>query len=156
MVNSDSVDRTLFDAQTILLVEDNDDDAFLMQNTFRKAAVRNPVQRVGDGQQALDYLNGEGCFVNRHQFPLPVIIFLDLNMPRKNGLEVLQWIRQQPDLKKITIHVLTASSRPEDVVCAAELAANSYLVKPGRIEELLRMVEDWYSMAHYAAYPAPA
>jgi CheY-like chemotaxis protein len=143
----------MFNRRTILLVEDNDDDVFIMQNTFKKASVTNPVHVLTDGEQAISYLSGEGRYGDRQQFPLPVIIFLDINMPKKSGLEVLEWIRQQPRLKKLTVHMLTASSRPVDVERAAELNANAYLVKPSRMEQLLEMVESWYAVSQFAAYP---
>ena len=143
----------MFSQRTILLVEDNDDDVFIMQNTFKRASVANPVQVVMDGEQAISYLKGEGPYADRARFPLPAIILLDLNMPKKSGFEVLQWIRQEPRLSKLTVHILTASSRPVDVERAAELNANAYLIKPGRMEQLLEMVQSWHTLSRFAAYP---
>jgi CheY-like chemotaxis protein len=142
----------MFSSATILLVDDNEDDIFIMRNTFKKAAVANPVRTAVDGEEAIAYLQGTGKFADREKFPLPLVIFLDVNMPRKNGLEVLRWIREQPDLKKLTVHILSASSRPEDVQAAAQLNANSYLVKPSKLEEMLVMVKSWYALTHFAAF----
>lgn len=147
------IDKTAFRQQTILLVEDNDDDVLIMQNAFKKASVPNPLRTVSDGEAAIAYLSGEGPFGDRKQFPLPVIVLLDLNMPKKNGLEVLQWIRQQVEFKKLTVHILSASTRMADVERAAELGANAYIIKPSRVEELLEMVRAWYSLSQFGAYP---
>jgi CheY-like chemotaxis protein len=148
------IDRSVYDYQTILLVEDNEDDVFLMRNVFRKASVPNPLQVAMDGEQAIGYLSGEGSYSDRVKFPLPVIILMDLNMPKKNGLEVLQWIREHPSLKTLTVHMLTTSTRPSDVELAASLGANAYLVKPGKIEELQEIVKAWTTVNSFAAYPA--
>jgi CheY-like chemotaxis protein len=148
------IDRTTFDRQAILLVEDNEDDVLIMQSAFRKAGVPNPLKFVGDGEQAIAYLKGEGAYIDRQQYPLPVVILLDLNMPRKNGFEVLQWLRQQPSLRRITVNILTASSRPEDVERAFDLGANVYLIKPGRFEALVEMVRAWHTFSQFKAFPA--
>lgn len=153
-MESPIIDRTVFDQQTILLVEDNEDDVFIMRNVFRKAAVANPLQVATDGEQAIGYLNGEGSYSDRHKFPLPVIVLMDLNMPKKNGLEVLKWIREHPSLNTLTVHMLTASNRSSDIERAARLGANAYLIKPGKIGELLEIVKAWAKVNSFAAYPA--
>lgn len=154
MYSDSIIDRSVSNRQTILLVEDNDDDVLIMLSTFRKAALPNPVQVVSNGEQAVAYLNGEGRYSDRERFPLPVIILLDLNMPRKNGLEVLQWMREQPRFNRTTVHILTASSRKVDVESAFELGANACIVKPSRIEALVEMVKAWHTLAQFSAFPA--
>jgi CheY-like chemotaxis protein len=139
--------------QTILLVDDSENDLVLMKMAFLKADFKIPLQIVNNGEQAIAYLSGEGQYSNRAEFPLPAVILLDLNMPMKNGFEVLQWLRSQPLLpKRISTIVLTASLRPEDVERAFDLGANSYLVKPGAIGDLISMIRclrDWLRINHF-------
>ncbi len=114
----------------ILIAEDNEDHAYLLQRALKKGAVLNPVFLVGDGEEAIAYLKGEGRFSDRYEYPLPGLLLLDLKMPKKNGFEVLQWIRQQPCLKRLRVVVLTTSDDPRDIDHAYELGANSFMVKP--------------------------
>ena len=153
-MDSQIIDRRVFNQQTILLVEDNEDEVFIIRNVFKKAAVANPLHVACDGEQAIGYLSGEGSYSDRQKFPLPVIVLMDLNMPKKNGLEVLKWIREHPSLSTLTVHLLTASNRPSDIEVAAQLGANAYLIKPGKIEELLEIVKAWATVSSFAAYPA--
>lgn len=127
-------------SRTVLLVEDNPDDALLMQRAFRMAGFENGIQIVTDGQKAIDYLSGEGIYRDREQYPLPRLMLLDLKMPCKSGLEVLSWVREQADLKRLVVVVLTSSNQSIDIYWAYELGANSYLVKPVSFQNLLEMV----------------
>lgn len=124
---------------TILLAEDDPDDAFLLQRALRKASFDNPVVHVHDGVEATDYLAGAGAFDDREVHPLPAVILLDLKMPRRSGFEVLAWLRDQPSLGRLPVVVLTSSRESADVNRAYELGANSYLVKPGSNEDLLEI-----------------
>lgn len=126
---------------TILLVEDDANDFFLIQRAFRKANLANPLQVVGDGEEAVSYLLGEGHYADRSKYPLPVLLLLDLKLPRRSGLEVLSWLREQPVLKRLPVVVLTSSKEPADINRAYDLGANSYLVKPLGFDALLDMVE---------------
>jgi len=144
----------MFDRRTILLVEDNEDDVFIMQTAWRKAEVPNPLQVVGDGEEAISYLKGDGDYGDRRKHPLPIVMFLDLNMPRKNGYEVLQWLRQQTGLKRIIVNILSASSRGEDVERAFDCGANVYLVKPSKIEALVEMLKTWRSLGRFSVFPS--
>jgi len=130
-----------FDEQTILLVEDNEGDVYLFKRVVNKAGIKNPVQVVRTGEQAVGYLAGTGKYEDRHQYPLPFLIMLDLKLPLKDGLDVLQWMRQRPDLASIKVIVLTSSSEPRDVERANRLGALSYLVKPPSQETLLQIME---------------
>ncbi len=121
---------------TVLLVEDNEDDVFLMVRALKSAGVELPLQVVTDGQQAVDYLLGRGKHEDRAAYPLPAMIFLDIKMPQVSGLEVLRWLRDQPDLKRIVVIILTSSNQPADVRLAYELGANSYVVKPASFQQL--------------------
>jgi CheY-like chemotaxis protein len=123
----------------LLLVEDNEDDAFLMKRSFKIAGVDQPFYVVEDGQQAIDYLAGRGPYADRVTYPLPAFIFLDLKLPFKSGHEVLAWIRNQRELSEIVMIVLSSSNQPSDLEEAYRLGANSYVVKPPATEELVRL-----------------
>jgi CheY-like chemotaxis protein len=115
---------------TILLVEDNEADVFLMKRALKSAEITNPLQIVTDGQRALDYLSGAGEFSDRQKFPLPFIVFLDLKLPYIHGFEVLAWMRLHPELNRLVVVVLTSSPEEKDHERAYSLGARSYLVKP--------------------------
>lgn len=115
---------------TILLVEDSEDDVFIMQYALKQAHVANPLQVVTDGQMALDYLAGTGSYSDRERFPLPFVVFLDLKLPYINGFEVLAWINKQKALNAPVVVVLTSSDEEKDQQQAYALGARSYLVKP--------------------------
>lgn len=115
---------------TILLVEDSNDDVFIMQRALKQAAISYPVQVLTDGQQARAYLDGQGEYSDRQRFPLPFLLFLDLKLPYLNGFEILSWMREQPELHYILVVVLTGSAEPKDQDRAQALGARSYLVKP--------------------------
>lgn len=126
---------------TILLVEDDANDVVLVKRAFKQAKVANPLQVARDGEEAVAYLAGAGEFADRERFPLPAIILLDLKMPRKSGLEVLEWLRAQPGLKRLPVVVLTSSKENRDINRAYELGANSYLIKPVSFNNLTEMVK---------------
>lgn len=115
---------------TILLIEDDPDDVFHIERAFRKAQVLHSLNVVGDGEQALAYLRGEPPFDDRSANPLPMLVLLDLKLPRVTGLQVLEWLKSQPGLRRIPVVVLTSSRESRDVEVAYDLGANSYLVKP--------------------------
>jgi CheY-like chemotaxis protein len=131
----------------ILIAEDNPDDVFILQEAFRKAGVRHRIQEACDGADAIAYLKGDGCYADRNQYPFPDFLLLDLNMPRMNGFEVLEWLRRDEQCSHLVVHVLTASCREADVDHAYSLGANSYVLKPGRMDELVAMaaaLEKWH------------
>jgi CheY-like chemotaxis protein len=115
---------------TILLVEDSDDDVFFMRRAVAKSAIECSLQVVKDGQQALDYLQGNGLYADRDRYPMPTLVFLDLKLPYVHGFEVLAWIREQPTLKDLCILILTSSPEERDRRRAAELNAKAFYVKP--------------------------
>ena len=127
--------------ETILMVEDDPDDALLIQRALQKAGLRHPVKIVRDGDQAIAYLSGQGDYADRERYPLPFLVLLDLRMPGTDGFDVLQWARQEPALKRLLIVVLTSSNVQSDVDRAYELGANSYLVKPVDFEEMVNMLK---------------
>ena len=144
----------------ILLAEDRDDVFFLMERAYKKAKLTNPLKIVSDGEQALAYLKGEGVYADRNQYPFPALLLLDIKMPRMNGLEVLSAIRQDPQLRRLVVIVLTASNLDQDVNRAFDLQANSYLVKPsdtdGMVETLDKVKAYWLRINKYPLCPAQA
>jgi CheY-like chemotaxis protein len=132
--------------RALLLVEDNEDDVFLMKRALQGAHVVNPLQVVEDGQEALDYLGGNGKFADREQFPLPAVVFLDLKLPFISGHDVLAWIRKRKEFETLVVIVLTSSNEASDLSRCYALGANSYLVKPPTPEQLedLAKAFKWY------------
>jgi DNA-binding response OmpR family regulator len=127
--------------ETILLVEDNPRDVLLIQRAFRKANVTVPLQVVEDGEVAVRYLSGEEPYTDRDRYPLPVLILLDLKLPRKSGAEVLGWLRQQPALKRLPVVVLTSSKEYADINHIYDLGGNAYMVKPVAFDNLVEIVK---------------
>ncbi len=127
---------------TILLVEDNPADILLMQRTFRDESLSKiSLQIVRDGDAAVFYLSGEGEYSDRERYPLPVLILLDLKLPRRSGHEVLVWLRQQPELKRLPVVILTSSGEKVDINQAYDSGVNSYLVKPTGLMALMEMMK---------------
>src|ERR1043166_1315693 len=124
---SREVDPTL---GLILVAEDREDDVLLIQRAFREGNLLNPLHVVSNGEETILYLSGQGKYAHRDEYPLPALVLLDLKMPRKDGFEVLHWIRHQPELSGLRVVVLTASDEVRDVNRAYQLGANSFLVKP--------------------------
>jgi CheY-like chemotaxis protein len=116
--------------ETILLVEDNEDDVFGLRRTLRKAGVNHPLRLATDGQQAMDYLTAAGDPGRCADHPLPFLVLLDLKLPYRDGFEVLEWIRRQPHLANVVVVMLTGSDERRDHQRAYALGARSYLVKP--------------------------
>jgi two-component system response regulator len=112
---------------TILLADDDEDDRLLTRQALRDARLANDVQTVNDGVELLEYLKRRGRFA---QAPRPGLILLDLNMPRMDGREALEQIKQDPDLRSIPVVVLTTSKAEEDVVASYDLGVNSFITKP--------------------------
>ena len=137
--------------RALLLVEDNEDDVFLMKRALKSARIVNPLLVVEDGQEALDYLGGAGKFADRDQYPLPVVVFLDLKLPFISGHEVLAWIRRQKQLESTVVIVLTSSNEASDLSRCYALGANSYLVKPPTPEQLddLAKAFKWYWLEYH-------
>ncbi|RMF64662.1 MAG: response regulator [Calditrichaeota bacterium] len=125
----------------ILLVEDNANDVILIRRALQEAKVLNPLQVVKDGEQAIAYLKGEGKYADRAKYPLPVLLLLDLKLPRVSGFDVLEWLRKQKKLARIPVVVLTSSNQSQDVNRAYDLGANSYLVKPVEFDDLVKLLK---------------
>ena len=143
---------------TILLAEDNDDDVFFMKRAAKAAAIYHSIQVASNGQIAIDYLAGNHVFADREEHPLPFLVFLDLKMPQKSGLDVLQWIRSQPHLQTILVLILTTSREESDVQRAYRLGVNAFLVKPpnaAQLTELMRLVRSFWIENPQLAFSPP-
>ena len=124
----------------ILYVEDEEADVLLLQHVLGKVGIHNPLQTVKDGKLARDYLAGKEPFDDRQRHPLPGLVLLDLNLPYWSGFEVLEWIRQQPEFRRVPVVVFSSSNRPDDIARAYDAGANGYLVKPNALGELTSLV----------------
>ncbi len=134
----------------ILLVEDNKMDVALTLDAFRENRLNNIVQVARDGEEALQYILGEGEYKDREKYPLPNIILLDLNMPKIGGLEVLKKVKATQGIKRIPVVILTSSKDEGDRIMSYDLGANSYLVKPvsfeGFVEVVKKVTEYWFTL----------
>jgi CheY-like chemotaxis protein len=141
--------------QTILLVDDSNDDLFLMQRGFKKAEFEAAVNEVRNGEEAIEYLSGAGVYADRARYPYPTVVLLDLNMPLKNGFDVMAWIQSNAGgiLQPFSVIILSASSRPEDVTQAFKLGAHAYLVKPSTLDDLVAMIRCLHQWLHYNHFP---
>ncbi len=121
----------------ILLVEDNPADARLIEEVFKDTNIKNKIHVVKDGVDAMKFLNNENEFFD---VPLPDIILLDLNLPRKDGREVLKEVKNNENLKSIPIVILTTSSAKEDVIKTYSNHANCYITKPVDFDQFLKVI----------------
>ena len=139
----------------ILLVEDEPGDAYLTAEALKSAKVINRVHLVEDGIQALEFLRHEGAYADA---PRPDLILLDLNLPRKDGREVLAEIKNNPALAAIPVVVMTTSSADEDILCSYNLRANCYITKPMNLEQFMNVVkatQEFWLMIVKLPPPAP-
>lgn len=131
----------------ILLVEDNPGDVILTQEAFATAKIRNHIHVAKDGEVALQMLHKEGQYADA---VTPDLILLDLNLPKKDGRQVLEEIKQQPKLRRIPVVVLTSSQAERDVIKTYDLHANSYITKPVDLEQFMRVVQSierfWFTV----------
>ncbi|MCP5063527.1 MAG: response regulator [Ignavibacteriae bacterium] len=125
---------------TVLYAEDDLDDQFLLKEAWEENNILNPLQIVNDGTEVIDYLKNKGEYVDSEKYPLPGLILLDLNMPKMNGAETLEKIKNDKDLKNIPVIVLTTSKAEEDIISSYDLGVNSFITKPVSFEGLIKMV----------------
>jgi CheY-like chemotaxis protein len=125
---------------SILLVEDNDDDVYFVSRALRNSGLNLPLEVAHDGQEAVDVLTKAGSLSRDSESLRPCLVLLDLNLPLKSGLEVLKWIRQHSEFKTIIVVVLTSSTAEADMDHAYSLGANSYVIKPSDATKLAEFV----------------
>ena len=124
----------------ILIVDDDADDRLLIEDAFRDREVRNPRRYLTDGEQLMDYLRRRGIYTDASAHPIPGLILLDLNMPRKDGREALREIKSDPALRHIPVVVLTTSKAKEDIARTYRDGGNSFITKPATYSALLDLV----------------
>jgi two-component system response regulator len=143
---------------SILLVEDNDDDAELTSRAFAAAQIATPLVRVSDGVEALDYLFGRGRHAARDTRLLPVVVLLDMKLPRLDGIDVLKAIRGDPRTRHVTVVALTSSDHDRDRLAAYEHQINSYVKKPvdyAQFVDAARQIGLYWAVLNLRS-PAPA
>jgi len=142
---------------TLLLAEDDPDDCLLARQAMEKSRLVSDLRCVEDGEELLDYLRRRGKFADPKQSPRPVLILLDLNLPRKDGREALREIKNDPKLRAIPIIVLTTSKSEEDVTRAYNLGVNSYITKPVRFSALVEVMQAigkyWFEIVELPGRP---
>jgi CheY-like chemotaxis protein len=132
---------------TVLLVEDDLNDIFIVKRAFKTANFSAHLQVVTDGQEAISYLRGDEKYSEREAFPLPKLIVMDIRMPRRSGFEVLEWVKTGDRLlRRIPIVIVSSSENPADINRAYELGANAYMVKPVNFREVEHLFE---TITHY-------
>jgi CheY-like chemotaxis protein len=136
---------------TILMADDDDEDGMLVCEALAETQIPIKIHIVKNGEELMDYLHHRGQYVNKNSAPRPGLILLDLNMPKKDGIETLKDIKTDPQLHQIPVVVLTTSSAEEDVHNTYNLGANSFIVKPTTFDALVKvikiLVKYWFEIA---------
>ena len=128
--------------RTILIAEDDENYAMLLQRALRQTGRTDPAHRVANGKEAIDYLAGNGKYADREAFAFPGLLFLDLKMPGLGGFDVLRWMQENPECRVTPTLVLSSSVLERDVELSYALGAHAYLGKPATVDELKRMLVD--------------
>jgi two-component system response regulator len=141
---------------SVLIAEDDENDTFMYTHAFQKIGIEQ-FRTVRDGQEAIDYLRGQGEFCDRERCPFPNWLMLDLKMPRLDGFDVLEWIKQNPSCKVVPTIIFSSSRQPGDVKRAYDLGVNAFFVKPVRMEEMLKtlaLINNFWTIAERPAVSA--
>lgn len=128
-------------APVVLYVEDEPNDVILMQIAFERAGLGNAFQSVVDGKDAINYLAGENSYADRERHPFPSVLLLDLNLPVVSGFGVMEWMRQQPELRELPVVVFSSSTLPEDKARSREMGAKEFIEKPGSVAGFAEVVK---------------
>lgn len=142
----------------VLFCEDNADDVFLTKKIFAKLKISNPLIAVADGLEAIQYLNGEGAYVDRAIHPFPAALITDLKMPRADGFQILQWFLEHPKRAIIPVVVWSSSELRSDIGKAYDLGAQCYLCKTGDVlkwEEMMKNLFQFWGFCEFPADPEP-
>ena len=138
----------------ILIVDDSETDAELFRSALEEAQVENPLIHASSYDEALDYILARGKYLARSAHPLPCVVFLDIHMPGKSGLDVLHWLRENPSTHSLVVIMMSGSTAEEDIARAYTLGANSYLIKPETREALVKTLVHfrmyWLDLNRYA------
>lgn len=126
---------------TILMADDDEDDRLLARDALKESRVLNRLYCVENGVELLHYLEGHGKYVNREKYPMPGLILLDLNMPKKDGREALQEIKANPAIRRIPVVILTTSKAEEDKLRGYDLGAASFITKPVTFSALVELMQ---------------
>lgn len=136
-------DVDISDDYAILLAEDDENDVLLTKLAFKKAGLEERLHVVKDGEEAIQYLSGDGVYANRKKYPLPNLLITDLSMPKKSGTEVIQWVRSHPTLKRLQVFILSGMPREAGVpppVATVDAGATAYLSKANAGEDIQELV----------------
>jgi CheY-like chemotaxis protein len=128
----------------ILLVEDSPEDVEITKKAFRKSRIENKMYVVRDGQEALDFLFHKGEYADEGKVPRPDLILLDINLPRVTGIDVLQKVKTDRNLKRIPVTMLTVSNRDEDIIRSYDLGVNSYITKPVDFDKFVEAIQSYH------------
>ena len=137
----------------ILIAEDSEEDALIVQHCLKRAGLPNPTHICRDGEEVIRYLNGSGAYADRQKYPFPRMLILDLKMPRLGGFDVLRWVRKNPSCAVIPTLILSSSNLPRDVQEAYELGANAYLMKRGNLTEIQDMFISLHGFWRFCEVP---
>jgi len=138
----------------ILLVEDDDNDIYLVRRATGSGGAGHSVHAVHDGMEAIDYLTGVGVFADRNRFPLPNVVMTDLKMPRMGGFDFLHWLRTNPQYSVIPTIIYSSSHLERDVREAYSRGANSYIAKPSGMAQMLEILGTIYNYWSHCECPA--
>lgn len=124
----------------ILLAEDDENDVLFMELAVARSRIPNPLMVVRNGEQAIQYLSGQGIYADRRRYPNPCLLLLDLKMPVRSGFDVLEWLQHLPKARDFPVVVLTSSANPSDIEQAKSLGADDYRPKPANATHLVPLL----------------